>query len=40
MGALARRPEERRGRFTAAVVAGVRLPLDCVRLNASATRAG
>jgi hypothetical protein len=36
----ARLPEERRGPFTAAVVAGVRLPLHYVRVNASATRAG
>jgi trans-aconitate 2-methyltransferase len=36
---LARLPEEQREPFTAAVVAGVRLPLDYVRLNASATRA-
>ena len=35
---LARVPEERRGQFAAAVVAGVRLPLDYVRLNASAVR--
>ncbi len=35
---LARLPEERRERFAAAVVAGVRLPLDYVRLNASAVR--
>ena len=35
---LARLPEERRERFAAAVVAGVRLPLDYVRLNVSATR--
>jgi trans-aconitate 2-methyltransferase len=35
---LARLPEERRERFTAAVVAGVRLPLDYVRLNVSAVR--
>lgn len=34
-----RLPEERRERFAAAVVAGVRLPLDYVRLNASALRA-
>jgi trans-aconitate 2-methyltransferase len=36
---LARLPEERREPFAAAVVAGVRLPLDYVRLNASAIRA-
>jgi trans-aconitate 2-methyltransferase len=35
---LARLPEERRERFAAAVVAGVRPPLDYVRLNASAVR--
>ncbi len=35
---LARLPEERRERFAAAVVAGVRLPLDYVRLNVSAIR--
>lgn len=35
---LARLPEERRAPFAAAVVAGVRLPLDYVRLNASAVR--
>ncbi len=35
---LERLPEERRERFAAAVVAGVRLPLDYVRLNASAVR--
>jgi trans-aconitate 2-methyltransferase len=35
---LARLPEERREQFAAAVVAGVRLPLDYVRLNASAVR--
>jgi trans-aconitate 2-methyltransferase len=35
---LARLPEERRERFAAAVVAGLRLPLDYVRLNASAVR--
>jgi trans-aconitate 2-methyltransferase len=35
---LARLPGERRERFAAAVVAGVRLPLDYVRLNASAVR--
>jgi trans-aconitate 2-methyltransferase len=34
-----RLPEERRERFGAAVLAGVRLPLDYVRLNASALRA-
>jgi trans-aconitate 2-methyltransferase len=33
---LARLPEERRAPFAAAVVAGVRLPLDYVRLNISA----
>ena len=33
---LARLPEERREPFAAAVVAGVRLPLDYMRLNASA----
>jgi trans-aconitate 2-methyltransferase len=33
---LARLPEPRRERFAAAVVAGVRLPLDYVRLNVSA----
>src|SRR6185503_12660490 len=33
---LARLPEERRERFGAAVVAGVSLPLDYVRLNVSA----
>jgi trans-aconitate 2-methyltransferase len=33
---LARLPEERRKPFVAAVVAGVRLPLDYVRLNVSA----
>jgi trans-aconitate 2-methyltransferase len=37
---LARLPEERREPFAAAVVAGVRLPLDYVRLNASAVRGG
>jgi trans-aconitate 2-methyltransferase len=37
---LERLPEERRERFTDAVVAGVRLPLDYVRLNVSAVRAG
>jgi trans-aconitate 2-methyltransferase len=36
---LARLPEERRERFAAAVLAGVRLPLDYVRLNVSAVRA-
>ena len=36
---LARLPEPRRERFAAAVVAGVRLPLDYVRLNVSAVRA-
>jgi trans-aconitate 2-methyltransferase len=35
---LARLPAERRERFAAAVVAGVRLPLDYVRLNVSAIR--
>jgi trans-aconitate 2-methyltransferase len=35
---LARLAEERRERFAAAVVAGVRLPLDYVRLNVSAVR--
>jgi trans-aconitate 2-methyltransferase len=35
---LARLPPERRERFAAAVVAGVRVPLDYVRLNVSATR--
>ena len=35
---LARLPEERRERFATAVVARVRLPLDYVRLNASAIR--
>jgi trans-aconitate 2-methyltransferase len=35
---LERLPEERRERFAAAVVAGVRLPLDYVRLNVSAVR--
>jgi trans-aconitate 2-methyltransferase len=35
---LARLPEPHRERFAAAVVAGVRLPLDYVRLNASAVR--
>jgi hypothetical protein len=36
---LQRLPEERRERFAAAVVEGVRLPLDYVRLNASAVLA-
>jgi trans-aconitate 2-methyltransferase len=36
---LARLSEPQRERFAAAVVAGVRLPLDYVRLNASALRA-
>jgi trans-aconitate 2-methyltransferase len=35
---LERLPEERREAFAAAVLAGVRLPLDYVRLNASAVR--
>jgi trans-aconitate 2-methyltransferase len=35
---LARLPPERREPFAAAVVSGVRLPLDYVRLNASAVR--
>ena len=35
---LARLPRERREPFAAAVVAGVRLPLDYVRLNVSAVR--
>ena len=35
---LARLPADRRERFAAAVVARVRLPLDYVRLNVSATR--
>ena len=35
---LARLPEQRRERFAAAVVAGVSMPLDYVRLNASAVR--
>jgi len=35
---LARLPEERREPFAAAVVAGVELPLDYVRLNVSAVR--
>jgi trans-aconitate 2-methyltransferase len=37
---LARLPEEEREGFASAVVAGVSLPLDYVRLNASAVRAG
>jgi trans-aconitate 2-methyltransferase len=37
---LERLPEERREPFAAAVVAGVRLPLDYVRLNVSALRGG
>jgi trans-aconitate 2-methyltransferase len=37
---LARLPQERREWFATAVVARVRLPLDYVRLNASAVRAG
>lgn len=37
---LERLPEERREPFAAAVVAGVRVPLDYVRLNASAVRGG
>jgi hypothetical protein len=37
-GHLARLPAERRERFVAGVVAGVRLPLDYVRLNVSAVR--
>ena len=37
-GHLARLPEERREQFAAAVVAGVRPPLDYVRLNVSAVR--
>jgi trans-aconitate 2-methyltransferase len=37
-GHLARLPEERREPFAGAVVAGVRLPLDYVRLNVSAVR--
>jgi trans-aconitate 2-methyltransferase len=36
---LARLPEERREQFAAEVVAGVRVPLDYVRLNVSAVRA-
>jgi trans-aconitate 2-methyltransferase len=36
---LARLPAQERERFAAAVVAGVRLPLDYVRLNVSAIRA-
>jgi len=36
---LDRLPEERREQFAAAVLAGVRLPLDYVRLNVSAVRA-
>jgi trans-aconitate 2-methyltransferase len=36
---LERLPEERRDRFSAAVIADVRLPLDYVRLNVSAVRA-
>jgi trans-aconitate 2-methyltransferase len=36
---LERLPEEKREQFAAAVVAGVRLPLDYVRLNVSAVRA-
>lgn len=35
---LARLPEERRERFASAVLAGVSLPLDYVRLNVSAVR--
>jgi trans-aconitate 2-methyltransferase len=35
---LARLPEERREQFVAAVLAGVQLPLDYVRLNVSAVR--
>jgi trans-aconitate 2-methyltransferase len=35
---LSRLPEQRRERFAAAVVAGVHLPLDYVRLNISAVR--
>jgi trans-aconitate 2-methyltransferase len=35
---LARLPAERREQFAAAIVAGVRLPLDYVRLNVSAIR--
>jgi trans-aconitate 2-methyltransferase len=37
---LARLPDHRGEAFAAAVVAGVRLPLDYVRLNVSAVRAG
>lgn len=37
-GHLARLPEERRERFAAAVLAGVKPPLDYVRLNVSAIR--
>jgi trans-aconitate 2-methyltransferase len=36
---LERLPEDQRERFAASVVAGVRLPLGYVRLNASAVRA-
>ena len=35
---LARLPAARRERFAAAIVAGVRVPLDYVRLNVSAIR--
>jgi hypothetical protein len=35
---LDRLPEEHRERFSAMVVAGVKLPLDYVRLNVSAVR--
>jgi hypothetical protein len=35
---LARLPRERREQFAVAVVTGVRLPLDYVRLNVSAIR--
>jgi hypothetical protein len=35
---LARLPDERREAFTQAVLAGVRAPLDYVRLNVSAVR--
>jgi hypothetical protein len=35
---LARLPEQRRERFAASVVAGVSLPPDYVRLNASTVR--
>lgn len=35
---LERLPQERRARFSAAVAAGIRLPLDYVRLNVSAVR--